>query len=126
MDFKMISGGITAVTAFVAALYGGAHWHNTNFAWQEYVDSRFEEHVILIMMNDNRISQSMASDEIVKTRERLYQLEDRYGGIGVPKAPVSVQEEYRALQEKKDDAKKKLKSLEKEQLKMERDIKSGQ
>jgi hypothetical protein len=122
MNFSLVGSGIGAAVALISALYGGVHWHNSNFAWQEYVDARFEEHAVLIAMNDNRMSQNAQSDAVIRLRARIYQLEDRYGGPNVPKAPDSVKEEYRDLQQKKEEANEKLKTLDERANQLERSI----
>jgi hypothetical protein len=45
----------------------------------------------------NRLEQKIVADRIYQLQQRVWMLEDRFGGPGVPTAPAEVKKEYRYL-----------------------------
>lgn len=55
-----------------------------------------------------RLEQKINSDKLDNIQRRIWMLEDRYGGQGVPKAPPEIKNEYRELVRELDALKRKL------------------
>ena len=76
-----------AVIAVLGAAFGGYFFIDGNYARSS--EMQIVEYRIDYMELKNRYNW---------VQERLWKLEDRYGGEGVPQASQSAKEEYRALQ----------------------------
>lgn len=55
-----------------------------------------------------RLQQKIVSDRIHNLQKRIWALEDRYGGVGIPNAPQHIKGEYRQLRVDLEQAKREL------------------
>lgn len=77
--------------------------------WQggTFVDNRYahQEDLVLLGM---QVQQQQQTAWIQQLQARIWQLEDRYGGPGLPQAPPETKQEYRKLQADLADAQRRL------------------
>jgi hypothetical protein len=59
-------------------------------------DARVAKQCDLEMLS-SRLEQKIIADRIYQLQQRVWMLEDRFGGPGVPIAPPTVRKEYRHL-----------------------------
>ena len=60
-----------------------------------------------IELVSSRLEQKITQDRINNLQQRIWMLEDRYGGPGVPLAPPEIKKEYRAIKHELELEKKK-------------------
>jgi archaellum component FlaC len=75
-----------------------------------FIDSRYAL-AETVKQVEQRLDYKIKSDQLDQAQARSWNLEDRYKSID--KMPAAVKEEYRELQQKKEQLKENLKSLEK-------------
>lgn len=87
---------VAAVTGAICVLAGlifGVSAYETKFATAEDI-SNIRKDVELL---GERLENKIQEDRIHALQERIWKLEDRYGGVMVPQAPQAVKEHYREL-----------------------------
>jgi hypothetical protein len=101
---KRISAVIGAI-AVLAGLIFGINTYETKFATAQDIENVRAD----IELLGERLENKIQEDRIHAIQERIWKLEDRYGGVMVPKAPPSVLEHYRELRYQLELAKAKIK-----------------
>ena len=99
---------IVAVIGAIAVLAGlifGINAYETKFATAEDI-SHIRSDIELL---GDRLENKIQEDRIHALQERIWKLEDRYGGVMIPKAPAAVKEHYRELRYQIELAKAKIK-----------------
>lgn len=79
---------IIAIIIALGTLIGGAIAYDAKKADQSEVDLLSE-----------RLEQKIVIDRIYNLQRRIWDLEDRYDGVGIPNAPIEVKKEYRELKQ---------------------------
>lgn len=93
-----IAGIVGAIIA-VFALMGGL--------WA--MEDRYAKDNELNLLSE-RLEIKIVEDKIYNLQKRVWSLEDRYGGKGVPDAPLTIRMEYRELLKEITNEKNKMKS----------------
>lgn len=87
---------VFSVIAAIAVLSGiifGINAYEAKFATAEDIKQVRQDIVLL----GERLEQKILSDRAHSLQQRIWSLEDHYGGAGVPQAPSEVKENYREL-----------------------------
>lgn len=101
---KRISQLIAAL-AVIAGIVFGVSAYETKFAAAEDMKQVRQDILLLAQRLENKILE----DKIHDLQRRLWALEDRYDGSGVPSAPLTVKEQYRELKYSLECAKRGIK-----------------
>ena len=96
---QKISISIGIVVALSGAVWSGVQWER---------DLAKKCDVELVA---NRLDQKIVADRIYNLQNRIWMLEDRYGGPMVPIAPQPIKNEYRQLQIELEQAKRQIKQM---------------
>lgn len=91
---KVIGQGIILTGAVIGVLYGGGVWFQD---WRNNFDIGKQTDLQLV---EQRLNEKIEGDNYDRLQQRLWRLEDRYGPQA-QKAPDTVREEYRRLQDDK-------------------------
>lgn len=89
---KRISAVVGAI-AVLAGLIFGINAYETKFATAGDISNIRTD----IELLGERLENKIQEDRLHAIQERIWKLEDRYGGVMVPQAPASVMEYYREL-----------------------------
>lgn len=71
------------------------------------VDDRYAKDTEVVLLAA-RLEQKIVADRIAQLQDRIWALEDRYGGKGVPSADAAIRAEYRHLLKQIEVEKRKL------------------
>lgn len=96
-DPKMMLSTLTATGGVVVMLWQGGSFVESRYAHQEDL-------IVLAM----QVQQQQQTAWVQQLQARIWTLEDRYGGPGVPQASAETKQEYRKLQADLADAQRKL------------------
>lgn len=84
-------GSIVGAIAILTGIFFGVESYETKFATAGELEAVIRNVEALSKRLDNKIQE----DRLHAIQQRLWALEDRYGGIKVPKAPTEVSKSYR-------------------------------
>lgn len=97
MDLKKISIIVGLILTAASIVGAGYKWHELN---------AYKCDVELVSF---RLEQKILADQAFQIQQRIWALEDRFGGPGVPFADQRIKDEYRYLQMELENVKMKLK-----------------
>lgn len=86
-------GSMIAGTAVLTGILFGVSAYETKFATADDI-KRVMKSVTLL---EQRLDHKLQEDRLYALQQRMWSLEDRYGGASVPTAPVEVRDSYREL-----------------------------